>query len=145
MAESLSDKYVTAWFRFMRTSQITSQAVANDLKAAGFPPLSWYDILQELHRAPQGKLRLSELREQTQMEKSNVTRLIDRLEKQGLVEREDCFIDRRGAYAAITVTGRAVLMQMWSAYRASLARHFASKLTEPESAQLALLLRKLQR
>lgn len=107
--------------------------------------MTWYDILQELHRAPQGKLRLSELREYTQLEKSNVTRLVDRLEKQGFVEREDCASDRRGAYAAITVAGRAVLSQMWSAYRASLSRHFASKLTEPESAQLALLLRKLQR
>lgn len=136
---------MTAWFRFIRTSQITSQAVANDLKAAGFPPLSWYDILQELHRAPQGRLRLNELRQHTQLEKSNVTRLIDRLEKQGLVERKDCASDRRGAYAAITIAGRGVLTQMWSAYRASLARHFASKLTEPESAQLALLLRKLQR
>jgi DNA-binding MarR family transcriptional regulator len=119
--------------------------VEADLKAAGFPPLIWYDVLLELRRASDGRLRHNEIGGKILLSKSNVTRVIDRLEAKGLVRREDCPDDRRGAFVAITEGGRDLQARMWPAYRQSLARRFGASLTEAEATRLGGLLAKLER
>jgi DNA-binding MarR family transcriptional regulator len=114
--------------------------VGRDLKRAGLPPLSWYDVLLELKRAPEGKLRFHEIAMRILLDKSNMSRLIERLEKEKLLMRET---DRRGAYAIITDQGRALLQKMWPVYRGAIQAHFGSKLTQSEAENLLKLCQRL--
>ncbi len=69
-------------------------------------PLRAYEVLYYLEDTPQGKMRMCDLAEQAQLSRSGLTRLVDRLEKEGLLERCSCAHDARGAYACLTATGR---------------------------------------
>lgn len=131
---------VDAWIALLRTRQQLLEQVETDLKQAGLPPLSWYDVLLELKRAPDGKLRLNDIATRMLLEKSNLTRLVDRLEKEQLLTREICDADRRGAFAVITPAGLALQQRMWPIYAAAIDQHFASKLDEQEAQQLLALL-----
>jgi DNA-binding MarR family transcriptional regulator len=144
-SDHLSASHITAWVRLTRASQSCLEDVEADLKAAGFPPLIWYDVLLELRRTPEGRLRHNEIGGKILLSKSNVTRVVDRLEAKGLVAREDCAEDRRGAFVAITEKGRDLQARIWPVYRESLARRFGERLTEDEAVQLAELLAKLGR
>jgi DNA-binding MarR family transcriptional regulator len=139
----LSDDHITAWIRLTRASQTCLESVEADLKGAGFPPLIWYDVLLELRRVPEGRLRHNEIGGRILLSKSNVTRVIDRLEAKELVRREDCADDRRGAFVAITEQGRDLQARMWPVYRESLARHVGERLTDVEARELGVLLAKL--
>ena len=92
-----------------------------------------YDVLLGLERAPEQRLRLSELADHVVRSRSGLTRLVDRLEKQGLLRRERCPEDRRGAYAVLTDAGREALGRAWPVYRDAIQRHFASHLQGKEA------------
>ena len=139
----LSDSHLSAWLRLARAGQGCLGAIEADLKAAGHPPLLWYDVLLELRRAPRGRLLHSEIGGKISLSKSNVTRVVDRLEAKELVRREACRKDRRSAFVIITEAGRALQKRMWPDYRASLARHVGACLSEEEAGQLAALLGRL--
>lgn len=143
MTDHLSDSHVRAWVRLTRVSQACLDRVEAAFKAARLPPLVWYDVLLELRRVPDGRLRNNDIGGKILLSKSNVTRVVDRLEAKGLVRREECQDDRRGAFVVITEGGRALLTEMWPVYRDSLARSFGERLSECEAGQLADLLGKL--
>src|SRR5207237_8362103 len=102
MSRSPSDAAVTAWARLIRARETLVSAVERDLKAAGLPPLGWYDVLLELTRAPDGRLRPFEIEKETLLAQYNLSRLLDRLEKEGLIAREPCDDDGRGKWVVIT-------------------------------------------
>src|SRR5256885_12172319 len=81
MSRKPSDAVTKAWARLIRAREIVVGAVERDLKAAGLPPLAWYDVLLELTRAPDGRLRPFELEKETLLLQYNLSRLLDRLEK----------------------------------------------------------------
>jgi DNA-binding MarR family transcriptional regulator len=137
-----SDAVVRAWARLIRAQQAVLAAVEAELKAAGFPPLGWYDVLLELTRKDAG-LRPFALEQELLLAQYNLSRLLDRLEKAGYIERRPCPDDGRGQVVAITAAGRALVKRMWPTYRAAIARHVGSKLSEDEAARLAALLGKL--
>jgi DNA-binding MarR family transcriptional regulator len=138
-----SDAVIRAWARLVRAQQRALTAVEADLKAAGFPPLAWYDVLLELSRADGGELRPFALEQELLLAQYNLSRLIDRLETAGHVERRTCPEDGRGQVVAITASGRALVKRMWPTYRAAIGRHVGAKLSEDEAARLAALLGKL--
>lgn len=140
----LSDEAVTAWARLVRVSQAVLSRVEADLKAAGFPPLSWYDALLELERAKPDGLRPYQLQERMLLAQYNLSRLTDRLKKAGYIEREDCPDDGRGQVLKVTEEGCALLRSMWPVYRQAIVTHFADKLDAKETAALALTLTKLR-
>ena len=78
MSDQLSESHITAWARLVRVSQACLDEVEADLKAAGFPPLVWYDVLLELRRAEDGRLRLNDIGGKILLSKSNATRVVDR-------------------------------------------------------------------
>ena len=143
MMIKLNDTKIESWISLIRTQQFLLEQVENDLKQAGLPPLPWYDVLLELKRAPNGRLRLNEIGARILLEKSNLTRLVDRLENEMLLVRATCDSDRRGAYAVITTKGRALQKRMWPVYATAIENHFASKLTQQEAEILLGLLNKL--
>lgn len=135
---------IRAWARLVRASQNVIAAIEADLKAAGLPSLHWYDVLLELDGARGGALRPSEIAEQTLFERYSVTRLVDRMEKRGLVERGPCPEDARGAIVRITEAGRELRREMWPVYAAAIKQRFAGPLDEGDAEQLARLLAKLK-
>jgi len=132
-----------AWPRLVRAPAAVLDGVQADLKAAGHPPLEWYDVLLELDRELDGRLRPNVLTKRLLVAKYNLTRLVDRLEKAGLVRREVCQEDARGQVIAITPEGRALREAMWPAYEKAVADHLGSKLSEEELETLARLLARL--
>jgi DNA-binding MarR family transcriptional regulator len=138
-----SEAVIRAWARLVRAQQQALAAVEAELKVAGFPPLGWYDVLLELSRTDSGELRPLALEQQLLLAQYNLSRLIDRLEKAGYVERRTCPEDGRGQVVAITASGRALVKRMWPTYRAAIGRHVGAKLSEDEAARLAALLGKL--
>ncbi len=139
----LPEVAVAAWARLLRVSQSLLEGVEADLKAAGFPPLAWYDALLELKRAGPGGLRPYELQEEMLLAQYSLSRLSDRLVKAGYVERRVCVEDKRGQVLRITKEGRALQRRMWPVYRNAIATHFAGKLSEKDSVALARILGKL--
>src|SRR5262245_493255 len=143
MPRKLSRAAVGVWARFIRAEQRLLEAVEADLKAAGLPPLLWYDVVLELARAPDGRLRHRDLQARVLLAKYNLSRLIDRMADDGLVTRAPVQEDARGAYIAITESGRRLQKRMWPAYAKSIARHFAAQLEERDLAELDRVLAKL--
>ena len=133
MKRKPSTEATAAWIRLMRVQSRVLDAVEQDLKKAGFPPLAWYDALLELSRAPSGELRPVELEKQMLIPQYSTSRLIDRLVDEGLAARRECKIDKRGQFVEITEAGRELQKKMWSAYSAAIEKHVGSKLSDADA------------
>ena len=142
MKRKPSPEATAAWIRLVRIQSRVLGAVEQDLKKAGFPPLSWYDVLLELSRAPMGALRPVELEKQVLLPQY-ASRLIDRLVEAGHVRRKVCEVDKRGLVVEITDTGRELQKKMWNAYSSAIERHIGSKLSDADAAKLSMLLDRL--
>lgn len=143
MTTTLTPAAIEAWAGLVRTEKVLVQRVEEQLKAAGFPPLDWYHVLYEIDRAPKGMLRQSGVQDRTQLAQYNVCRLVDRLERDGLVERRQCQLDGRNNVLVITAKGRALRRAMWPAYAAAVSEHFGRRLSDAEAQELLRLLSKL--
>lgn len=143
MAKKLDEMTISSWVKLVRTQQILLEQMEADMKAAGLPPIGWYDVLLELDSQPSKKLRISDVGAQVLLSKSNITRLIDRMEKRELVVREPCEEDGRGAYAVITKDGKAMKRKMWNVYQKSINSMFHEPLTDADKKNLTKILGKL--
>ncbi len=143
MTHALSKATVDSWIALNRAQRATFDRMQEALKAEGFPALEWYDVLLELWRAPERRLRQSEIQRRTLFAQYNVSRLIDRLEGAGLVRREPCPEDARARTVGITDEGLRLREAMWVPYSAAISKYVGAKLTEAEAAALAGLLTKL--
>ena len=112
----LSEQHLTAWRAFLKAHATVIDRIDHDLLAARRLPLSSYDVLIELYEAPGRRLRMYELAERVVLSRSGLTRLVDRLEAEGLLTRDRSGTDRRGAYAVITEQGIAAMRQAWPVY-----------------------------
>jgi len=143
--EHLSEQHLAAWRTFLKAHATLIDRIDHDLVAAKLPPLSTYDVLIELYEAPEQRLRMYELAERVVLSRSGLTRLVDRLEAEGLLLRDRSGRDRRGAYAVITEQGIAALRRMWPMYARGITEYFAQWLTLEEAQLLeAALGRSLQ-
>jgi DNA-binding MarR family transcriptional regulator len=118
------------WKIFLTVHTRLVARVEQDFKQAGLPPFEWYDVLIALKQAPDQQLRLSELAEELLVNRTNVTRLADRLENAGLIQRKVCKDDRRGAFAVLTKAGLEMQQKMWTVYSQSIAQYFGRHLTQ---------------
>jgi DNA-binding MarR family transcriptional regulator len=136
---------VEAWASLVRTERALLDKVEEALKRARLPPLDWYHVLYEIDRAPKGMLRQTGVQDRTQLAQYNVCRLVDRLQREGLVERHQCKVDGRNNVLVITAKGRALRRAMWPVYATAIEQHFGARLSQAEAEQLAHLLAKLVR
>lgn len=125
-----------AWGALTRTHAAVAQRLQDALAQAGFPPLPWYEVLETLAEAPQGRLRMGDLAEALVMTRGGLTKLVDRLVKAGLLERTYCETDRRVSYATLCPAGRELLEEMRPVLTAELEVAFAAKLSAAQAAQL---------
>jgi DNA-binding MarR family transcriptional regulator len=141
----LPEPYLDAWRAFLNAHAAVIERVEQALSASGLPPLSWYDALWPLYRAPGRELRMGELAAQVvTISRSGLTRLVDRLEAAGLVRRSPSPGDRRGTVVAITREGSALIKRMWPVYGAEIRRSFVDVLDEREVVALRDALTRLE-
>ena len=143
MSKEPSKKTIQTWVQLHRAHRSLLEKVENSLKNNGLPPLDWYDVLLELNREKSSGLRQYEIGERILLNKHNLSRLIDRLEKQQLVGRHICPEDGRGNRIKITTKGEKVLEQVWPVYAQSIQENFAVKLTSDELHKLSTGLNKI--
>lgn len=143
MTNKLTSAVTEAWSVLVRTEKAVSDRIEERLKGAGLPPLDWYHVLHEVDRSPKGMMRQSGVQNRTQIAQYNVCRLVDRLEREGLVERHQCHVDGRNNVVVITAKGRALRRAMWPVYAAAIEEQFGARLSQAEAEQLAQLLTKV--
>lgn len=114
-----------------------------DLKSAGLPPLVWYDVLLELVRAPEGRLRHRDLHQRMLLAKYNLSRLLDRMQAEDLIERQPVHDDGRGEFVSVTAQGRDLQKRIWPVYRRALGRRFSGRLGAGDVEDLLRVLQKL--
>lgn len=95
-------------------------------------PLSSYEVLLLLNDSDQGRMRMSELADSALLSRSGLTRLVDRLERQGLLRRERCESDARGWFAEITPEGRRVFAAARKTHLDGVRRLFLSRFSRDE-------------
>jgi DNA-binding MarR family transcriptional regulator len=134
-----------AWAALLHTERALQDRIEDDLKRAGLPPLDWFDVLQELEVSDDGTLRQTVLQKSTELAQYNVCRLIDRLERDGLVARKSCPVDARNNVVVMTDKGRALRRQMLPVYAAAVDAHVGQHLSVEEARQLRTILGKLKR
>jgi len=103
-----------------------------------------FEVLVRLARTPGGRLRMSDLAGQTGLTPSGLTRAIDRLDRAGLVSRQVCSEDRRGAFASLTEAGDARMREALSVHSAQLFELLEGVLDPEEERALTASLRKLR-
>ena len=123
-AVKIPDEQLATWHAFLRAHGMMLRRISADLEEAGLPPLPWYDVLAALRDAPESRLRQVELAERVLLSNSGMSRLIDRVEKAGLVERITCPGDRRSFHIQLTDEGKGMLEQMWPVYARGIAEDF---------------------
>ncbi len=135
--EALSDAEVHAWRGFLRAHACLAKRLDSELEREHGLPMTSYEVLHHLDDAGAGRMRMCDLAEQAQLSRSGLTRLVDRLEREGLIERCSCQHDARGSYACLTDLGRERLAQARGTHLAVVREHFFSRFSEAELGALA--------
>lgn len=127
----------------MRAQQATLLKIERAFREAELPPHSWYDVLWELDQAGDKGLRPFEIERQMLIAQSNISRLIDKLEAAGYVERCPCEQDGRGQLIVITATGRLMRKRMWPVYAEAISTVIGARVSDRDAASLGTLLDQL--
>jgi DNA-binding MarR family transcriptional regulator len=135
----MENSTLNAWRLFITAHAKLIDKIDSQLAAANQISLSWYDVLIELYEAPEHRLRMHELAEKVVLSRSGLTRLVDRLEKEGFIQRELDPNDRRGFYAIITDKGIEALRAAWPVYAEGISQFFAQHLDDNEAKVLATI------
>jgi DNA-binding MarR family transcriptional regulator len=134
----LSALELSAWRGFLRVHAAVLRELDRELQDAHDLPLTAYEVLLFLEQAPENRLRMSELAASLLLSQSGITRLVDRLEREGLVVRERCDSDGRGYYAVLTAEGRARFAEARPTHLAGVRGHFLDRLSERDLVRLAV-------
>lgn len=134
---------LAAWRAFLRAHAVITRALEAELDASDQLSLASYDVLVQLAEVPGHRLRMTELAEVVLLSRSGVTRLVDRLEKAGLVARCRVEGDGRGVAAELTPDGLRRLRVASRTHLAGVATHFAARLDAADLAALERISRRL--
>lgn len=128
----LDERELRAWRGMLRAHAALTKALDADLESAHGLPLSSYEVLMYLNDADGRKMRMRDLAASVILSRSGLTRLADRLEREGLIRRESCDDDARGAYAVLTPAGAEKLAVARSTHLAGVRSMFLQHFSEPE-------------
>ena len=137
------EKEFSPWQTFLKAHSVVFRALEREMMKDFHLPLNWFDVLVWLYRAPGGRLRMQALANSMYPSNSGLTRLLNRMEAAGLVERENCPDDRRGWYAIITEQGKATFEGVFPAHTREVERQFLSRFNDDELEILDILLMRL--
>lgn len=128
---------LAAWRGMLRVHSALVKALDAELEAAHGLPLSSYEVLIYLRAAPDKRLRMAELADRTLLSRSGMTRLVDRLERDGLLRRDTCSSDARGCFAVLTEKGDEVLGGARATHLAGVRERFIGHLDRGDLEALA--------
>lgn len=127
----LSKEHLQAWRLLFATHALVSQRGERALTRAGLPGMVDYDVLFRLYLADGRALRMHELADLVVISRSGLTRLADRLEREGLIARRVCPLDRRGLELVLQPAGIEMLRKQWRVYSQVIAEAFAPNVRDP--------------
>ena len=133
----LTAEELGAWRGLLRVHSALVKALDAELAAAHDLPLSSYEVLITLETAPGHKRRMAELADSVLLSRSGMTRLVDRLEREGLLVRDTCTDDGRGCFAVLTERGSELLAQARPTHLEGVRERFLKHFTDDELNQLA--------
>ena len=139
MSVDLSAAELGAWRGLLRVHTALVKALDAELAAAHNLPLSSYEVLINLQAAPDRRLRMADLAERALLSRSGMTRLVDRLEKQGLLARDHCVSDARGCFAVLTEAGEAWLAKARPTHLDGVRQRFLAHLAAEDLGRLGEL------
>ncbi|MFP3961307.1 MarR family winged helix-turn-helix transcriptional regulator [Actinomadura fulvescens] len=142
-SSTISAAELIVWRTLLRAQVQISRRLQADLLADHDLALASYDVLMHLGEAPEGRLRMNDLADRVLLSRSGLTRLVDRLQREGLVCRETCSSDARGLFAVLTPAGRARLAAATPTYQRGVRDYVLSRLDEEDLRQFAQILDKL--
>lgn len=126
------DARLAAWRAFLMAHSLVSRRLDDELRVEHGLSLAEYDALLQLAQSPDRRLRMNQLAERVILSRSGVTRLVDRLEADGLVNRRSCSSDARGAEAVLTDAGLDRLRAASATHLRGVERYFLDALTLDE-------------
>lgn len=132
-----------SWVAFMRAHSAITHQLNTELLSAHGLTLNDYEVLLRLSHSPDGMMRRVDLAESVVLTASGITRLLDGLERAGLVEKASCSVDARVSYAKLTASGQRRLDEAAVTHLAGLDELFTSRYTAEELDYLAELLGRL--
>ncbi len=135
---------LAAWRLFLESAHALIDILDGELQEQSGISLRWYDVLVHLEEAPDSRLRMNELARQIVASKSGLTRVVDGMERAGLVQRERPASDRRVIEVLATPRGLEVLRAARPPHRDALQRHFARHLDDQDVKALARALKKVR-
>lgn len=138
-----SDWRVGVWRSFLRSHATVLRELERELLGETGMPLGWYDVLLQLAEAPRHRLRMAELADRVLLSRSGLTRLIDRLQAEGLVRREPSPDDARGTFTVLTQAGYDRLRRAAPIHLAGVRRHWLMHFSDDELRELGSLLGRL--
>jgi DNA-binding MarR family transcriptional regulator len=139
---SASEARFNAWRAVVTSHAAVTDRIQTALAASDLPPLSWFELLSAVKRSPTGRPRMSELADWLTLSRGGITKLVDRLQGAGYLERVSCAGDRRALQAELTPAGAELLEEMQLVYEAELERYL-STLSAEEAELIAAALRKV--
>jgi DNA-binding MarR family transcriptional regulator len=137
------DDRVILFGLLLETNARLSRSLGLELEASCNLPLAWFEVLLQLRRSPDGRLKMTQVADAIVHSTGGTTRLIDRLEGAGLVQRQLCPSDRRAIHVAITEVGNRKLDEALNVHLDYLQDNLASRLSDEERITLTELLTKL--
>lgn len=140
----MDKREIALWARLVRYVSGATAAIDRDLAAAGAEPLSAYDVLYTVYRAPHRRLRFGDLHRGLILSKSALSRSVDSLVLRGYLKKEECETDRRGQEVLLTPKGIDALRRTWMTYGPGIRREFTSKLNASDVKALEQILGKLE-
>lgn len=143
MATKIEPEHLEAWRLFLTAHSEVIDALASELQAERDLPLTWYEVLLYLSRAEDGRLRMHELAESLLLSRSALTRLVDRVERAGYVERVTCESDRRGLFVQLTESGRQAFAAAAPVHLRGIEEHFTGMLSPTEARTIARVMARI--
>jgi DNA-binding MarR family transcriptional regulator len=129
---SVGREHLDDWRNFLLAHALLSRRLDEELRTEQSMSLAEYDALVQLALAPGRRLRMSTLADRVLLSRSGVTRLVDRLEAAGLVDRTQCTTDARGAEAVLTESGLSRLRRATRTHLRGIDRYFMGPLSADE-------------
>lgn len=139
----LDEEELAAWRGMLRAHAELVRELDAELAREHDMPLSSYEVLLFLNDSSEGRMRMSELADSVLLSRSGLTRLVDRLERQGLLRRERCESDARGFFAEITPEGRRAFAVARKTHLDGVRRLFLSRFSRDELQTLGGMWQKL--
>lgn len=139
----LTERQEETWRRWLTVNALLPAALHRDLQADAGLSLPDFDVLVHLSDTPNGRIRVSELGHALQWEKSRTSHHLTRMERRGLVCREQCPEDARGAFVVMTDAGREVIERAAPGHVRTVRELVFDQLTDAELDALDAITRKV--